>query len=107
MIVASCISQERCGWQLQWMKLPHYVTPRVRTNEAYLALVLLSRVITRLGDFSRITPEMIENFFAVDIAYLQEFYRQINGMDDLSHVHVTCPNCNHQFEEEISLLGEL
>jgi hypothetical protein len=79
--------------------------PRVRANEAYLALILLSQVITRLGSLTKITPTMIENFFAVDIAYLQEFYRQIDGIDELEHKTMTCPNCNHVFEVETPLLG--
>jgi hypothetical protein len=79
--------------------------PRVRANEAYLALILLSQVITRLGSLTQVTPNMVENFFAADIAYLQAFYRQINGYDDLERLHVTCPNCGHAFDMETPLLG--
>lgn len=80
--------------------------PRVQANEAYLALILLSQVITSLGSLSKVSPKMMEGFFAADIAYLQEFYRQINGFDELERQVVTCPNCNHTFEVEMSLLGE-
>ena len=38
--------------------------PRVRNNEAYLVVILLSQVITRLGSLNRVTPTMIEHFFA-------------------------------------------
>ena len=79
--------------------------PRVRANEAYLALILLSQVITRLGSLSQITPAIVETFFAADIAYLQEFYRRINGYDDLEHIQATCPNCGQTFEMETPLLG--
>ena len=79
--------------------------PRVRNNEAYLVIILLSQVITRLGTLTKITPVMVEKFFAADIVYLQDLYRQIN---DVSARKVTlwCPSCGHEFEEEIPLLGE-
>jgi hypothetical protein len=79
--------------------------PRVRNNEAYLVVILLSQVITKLGTLPKVTPAMVEKFFAADIAYLQDLYRQIN---DVSARKVTlwCPNCGHEFEEEIPLLGE-
>ena len=78
--------------------------PRVRNNEAYLTVVLLSRVITRLGTLRTVTTNVIENLFAADLAYLYDFYRRLNeeGTNQLS---VTCPNCNHQFEVEVIPLG--
>lgn len=79
--------------------------PRVRSNEAYLALILLSQVITSLGSLKKVTPGMMEHFFAADVAFLQEFYRKINGYDDLSRVEVECPHCGQSFEMEIPLLG--
>jgi hypothetical protein len=79
--------------------------PRVRNNEAYLVVILLSQVITRLGTLTRVTPGVVENFFAADIAYLQDLYRQINDVD--AHVITTrCPNCGHEHEVEAPLLGE-
>src|SRR5512145_908369 len=51
---------------------------RVQSNEAYLVIVLLARVITSLGSLQSINTGVIENLFAADLAYLQEFYRQIN-----------------------------
>jgi hypothetical protein len=80
--------------------------PRVRSNEAYLVIVLLSQVIVKLGALSSITPAMVERMFAVDIAYLQDFYRQINDLE-ADRITVTCPNCGHTFEESVPLLGEL
>jgi hypothetical protein len=79
--------------------------PRVRNNEAYLVVILLSQVITRLGTLSKVTPAIVEQFFAADIAYLQDLYRQINDVD-AHRVTLICPNCGHEFEEEIPLLGE-
>lgn len=80
--------------------------PRVRTNEAYLVVILLSQVITRLGTLPRVTPAMVERFFAADIAYLQDFYRQINDAETRTETAV-CPNCGHEFDVEFPLLGEL
>jgi hypothetical protein len=79
--------------------------PRVRNNEAYLVVILLSQVITRLGTLPKITPTMVEKFFAADIAYLQDLYQQINDVG-VRKVTLWCPNCGHEFEEEVPLLGE-
>lgn len=79
--------------------------PRVRNNEAYLVVILLSQVITRLGTLPKVTPNMVEHFFAADIAYLQDLYRQINDVD-AHRMQFVCPNCGHEFEAEIPLLGE-
>lgn len=79
--------------------------PRVRQNEAYLVVILLSRVITRLGTLPKITPNMVENFFAADIAYLQDMYRRLNELEGATLL-ATCPNCQHEFEVEVPLLGE-
>jgi hypothetical protein len=79
--------------------------PRVRTNEAYLTVVLLSRVITRLGTLRSINTNVIEHMFAGDLAYLQDFYRRINE-EGLLTQKCTCPNCGHEFEVEVTRLGE-
>ncbi len=52
--------------------------PRVKSNPAYLTIILLSRVITQLGTLPAINTNVIENLFAADLAYLQALYRQIN-----------------------------
>lgn len=80
--------------------------PRVRSNEAYLVVILLSQVITRLGTLRTITPAVIENLFAADMAFLQDFYRQINDVD-LPTIEAVCPNCGHEFQVELPPPGEL
>jgi len=67
--------------------------PRVQSNEAYLVVILLSRVVTRLGSVSQVTPKVIEGLFAADLSYLQEFYNRINrnGKPELSAL---CPKCS-------------
>ncbi len=56
--------------------------PRVRSNPAYATVIILARVITKLGGLEEITTTVIENLFASDLSYLQKFYRQINGLED-------------------------
>lgn len=55
--------------------------PRVKSNPAYATILILSRVIIRLGALESISPVMLENLFAVDLTYLQKFYRQINELE--------------------------
>ena len=74
--------------------------PRVRENEAYLTVILLSRVITRLGTLPQINPGVVEGMFASDLAFLQDLYRRIN-QDGTSQAAVTCPACRHEFTVEI------
>lgn len=57
--------------------------PRVQQNEAYLAVIVLARVITRLGTLADIHPGTIEGLFASDLAYLQRLYEQLNSDDGL------------------------
>jgi hypothetical protein len=78
---------------------------RVRANEAYLSILVLSSVVARLGDVPQVTPHVIENLFAADMAYLQDFYRRINETG-ANTVEVVCPNCKTVFREEIIPLGE-
>ncbi len=56
--------------------------PRVRSNPAYATVIILSRVITKLGGLEDISSMVIENLFASDLSYLQKFYRQINELED-------------------------
>jgi len=55
--------------------------PRVRANPAYATIIILARVITRLGALTEVTPAIVEEFFAQDLNYLQTLYRQINGLE--------------------------
>lgn len=80
--------------------------PRVQRNNAYLILILLSRVITKLGELHDINPGVIENLFSADLAFLQDFYQRINS-NGHSNVKILCPKCEHAFEvSESSLLGD-
>ncbi|MBK6662190.1 MAG: phage tail assembly protein [Thermoflexaceae bacterium] len=78
--------------------------PRVRQNQAYLVIILLSRVITRLGTLTMVTPHEIENLFTGDLAYLQRLYRQLNERGT-SIVSAQCPGCGTDVEVDIASLG--
>lgn len=75
--------------------------PRVRDNEAYLTVLLLSRTVTRLGSIDPISPATIEGLFASDLAFLQDLYRRIN-QEGTTHAAVTCPACQHEFTVEMA-----
>lgn len=84
---------------------------RVKNNRAYLVIILLSRVVTKLGDMSgdEVNPGTIEGFFSADLSYLQEFYRQVNETGS-ANVEAKCPACGQQFQVDIgtgeSTVGE-
>ncbi|MDQ1909564.1 phage tail assembly protein [Paenibacillus sp. GD4] len=78
---------------------------RVQSNPGYLSIILLARVITKLGDLRAIDTKVIERMFTADLAFLQNFYRQINEVEKLS-VRTACPKCDHEFEVDISFLSE-
>ncbi|MFI5964525.1 hypothetical protein ACIA8J_20390 [Streptomyces asoensis] len=80
---------------------------RVQENPAYLSVVLLGRVITRLGSLPLVHDGVVENMFASDLAFLQDFYRQVNA-EGHTRASVQCPHCSEPFEVELggSRLGE-
>ncbi|MDT0348419.1 hypothetical protein [Pseudonocardia charpentierae] len=80
---------------------------RVRENPAYLSVVLLARVVTRLGTIDDIHAGIIENMFATDVAFLQDLYRRVN-QEGHTRAGVTCPSCQHSFAVDVAggRLGE-
>jgi hypothetical protein len=76
---------------------------RVRGNPAYLTVVLLARVITRLGTIpdSEVRAPVVENLFASDLAFLQDLYRRINT-EGHTKAAVTCPACNERFTVDLA-----
>ena len=73
----------------------------VRQNEAYLAVLLLARTVTRIGDFTEITPELVESLYAADFDHLQRLYERINSDGEAVGV-VACPACAEQFEVDLT-----
>ena len=78
--------------------------PRVKQNQAYLVIILLSRVVTQLGTIDRVTPHEIENLFTGDLLFLQRFYRQINEYNT-ANLRVQCPECSTEMEVDVGSLG--
>jgi hypothetical protein len=78
--------------------------PRVHANPAYLLVILLSRVVTRLGSLAAVNPKVIEGLFAADLAYLEGLYRRVN-QNGHTLVGAQCPRCDQRFDVEVSPLG--
>jgi len=74
---------------------------RLQTNPSYLTVLLLSRVITSLGNLSQVDTWVIENLFAADLAFLQDLYRRIN-QEGHTRAAVTCPSCAHSFTVDVA-----
>jgi hypothetical protein len=79
--------------------------PRVQRNPGYLVIILLSRVITRLGTLDSLNPRLIEGLFSADLAYLQDLYQRIN-QNGHTRLRVACPHCQGEFEVEAVPTGE-
>jgi hypothetical protein len=75
--------------------------PRVRENEAYLSVVLLARVLVRLGTLTDVHAGVVERLFAADLAFLQDLYRRIN-QEGHTLAAVTCPSCGHDFQVDVA-----
>jgi hypothetical protein len=75
--------------------------PAVRHNEAYLAVLLLSRVVTRIGDVTEVTPQIVEGLYAADFDHLQQLYERLNTNADTVGI-IACPHCEEEFEVDLS-----
>jgi hypothetical protein len=73
----------------------------VRQNSAYLTVLLLARTVTRLGTISDVTPSLVEGLYAADFDHLQKLYERINSDGDSVGV-VSCPECSHRFEVDLT-----
>ena len=69
---------------------------RVQNNRAYLIVVLLARVVTKLGSLPEVHSGVIEQLFAADLRFLEDLYDRINGGDPTRTVH--CPECGAVFD---------
>lgn len=78
---------------------------RVKNNPGYLAVILLGRVVTRLGELPQVYPQLIEDLPVADFAFLQALYRRINEHGH-NRLTVTCPACEKTFEVEAEPPGE-
>ena len=79
--------------------------PRVQSNPAYLTIIVLSRVVTKLGCLADVNPRVIENLYASDVSYLQGLYQKLNS-DGAATAKAVCPRCELEFEAGSNGLGE-
>jgi hypothetical protein len=73
----------------------------VRQNAAYLSVLLLARTVTRIGNVTEITPELVSRLYAADFDHLQRLYERINSDGEAVGV-VSCPSCAHRFEVDLT-----
>ena len=74
---------------------------RVRANDVYLSILLLSRVVTRLGEISPVSPAIVEKLFSADFTYLQDLYVRINNAGP-TLVETQCPSCGTRFALDLA-----
>jgi hypothetical protein len=74
--------------------------PKVKEHEAFLTLLLLGRVVTRLGTLPRVDDQVIGGLWATDLAFLQDLYRRINT-EGSTMAEVSCPSCSTHFMVDV------
>ncbi len=79
--------------------------PKVKMNPGYLSILLLERVIVKLGTLKKVDCHVIESLFTADMAYLQDLYQKINAVEPPTAT-VICPKCAHEFRYELPFFGE-
>ena len=77
--------------------------PRVQQNSAYLSVILMARVVTKLGGLPTIDTKIIEKLYTADMAYLQNLYQQINAIEP-QRIEIICPGCQKKIEVELPFL---
>ena len=81
------------------------IDPRAVQNPAYLSILLLARVITRLGELV-VSAELVQSLYAADMAYLEDLYLRLNA-HQAHHLHVACPTCQQQLEVQVAPMGTI
>lgn len=77
--------------------------PRVQQNPGYLTIILLARVITKLGALPAVDTKVIEHLYTMDLAYLQDLYQRVNIMEIPSYQGV-CPHCGKEIEIPVNFM---
>src|SRR5262245_47188841 len=82
--------------------------PRVQQNEAYFVVIVLARVITRLGSLPDIHTGVIEGLYASDLSYLQRLYDKLNAIDsdEQERIPERQHGANGKAPQRVSALGE-
>ena len=76
---------------------------RVQQNPGYLTIILLARVITKLGSLPAVNTNIIEKLYTMDLAYLQDLYQKINTME-IPNYQGVCPHCNKKLEIPVNFM---
>ena len=77
--------------------------PRVQQNPSYLTIILLSRVVAKLGTLNSVNTKVIEGLYTIDMAFLQDLYQRIN-LSEVPGYHIACPKCEYEFEVPLDFL---
>lgn len=77
--------------------------PRVQQNPGYLTIILLARVVTKLGSLPAVDTRVIENLFTMDLAYLQDLYQRINTME-MPEYKAVCPHCGKEISVPVNFM---
>lgn len=78
--------------------------PRVQQNPGYLTVILLARVITRLGSLPAVDTRVIENLYTADLSYLQDMYERINNMESPCYKSL-CPHCGQEVNIPVNFMN--
>ena len=98
---AACTATARCASRRPGTRSNRCGTRRCAATTAYLSVLLLARTVTRIGDITEITPEVIEALYAADFDHLQRLYERVNTDGETVGV-VHCPECSHEFEVDLT-----
>lgn len=77
---------------------------RVQQNSGYLTIILLARVVTRLGSLPAVDTRVVEGLYTADLAYLQDLYERINTMETPGYSSV-CPHCGHEVSVPVNFMN--
>ena len=77
--------------------------PRVQQNPGYLTVILLARVVTRLGSLAAVDTRVVEKLYTLDLAFLQDLYQRVNAMEMPVYKSI-CPHCNKEIEVPINFM---
>lgn len=77
--------------------------PRVQQNPGYLTIILLARVITKLGTLPTVDTNVVERLYTMDLAYLQDLYQRVNTME-MPVYKTICPHCGEEIEAPVNFM---
>ena len=77
--------------------------PKVQQNPGYLTIILLSRVITKLGTMPAVDTRVVEGLYTMDLAYLQDFYQRINE-SEIPVYRTVCPHCREEIQVPVNFM---